>query len=54
MNIAEGRGNAVKMVAELLHAVFASSPDARLVHLAAGDKRNALPREGVATISVRH
>ena len=53
LNIAEGRGNAVKMAAEILYAIFAVCPGARLAHLTAGDKRNALPREATAIIYVR-
>ena len=41
LNIAEGRGNAVKMAAEILHAIFTVYPEARLAQLNAGDKRNA-------------
>ena len=41
------------MVAELLHAIFALSPEACLAQLSAGDKRNALPREAAASIYVR-
>lgn len=52
LNIAENRGNAVKMAAEVLYAVFDKYPEARLAQLTAGDKRNALPREAVATIFV--
>ena len=43
----------MKMAAELLHAIFALSPEARLAQLNAGDKRNALPREAAASIYVR-
>lgn len=52
LNIAEGRGNAVKMAAEILHAIFALCPDARLAQLNAGDKRNALAREATASLYV--
>lgn len=52
LNIGEGRGNAVKMAAETLDAVFKVSSGARLVALRAGDKRNALPREALAMLLV--
>lgn len=52
LNIAEGRGNAVKMSAEILDALLSSLPEARLGSLRAGDKRNALPREATAMLYV--
>ena len=52
LNIAEGRGNAVKMAAEILDALLGSQPQARLASLRAGDKRNALAREANAVVYV--
>jgi dipeptidase D len=52
LNIAEGRGNAVKMSAEILDGLMTQIPEARLSGLRAGDKRNALPREAAAVVYV--
>lgn len=41
------------MAAETLQALHMQFPQVRLVQLNAGDKRNALPREALASICVR-
>jgi dipeptidase D len=49
--IHENRGNAIKIVAELLARILARSP-ARLVRIEGGNKHNAIPREASAAIAV--
>lgn len=45
-------GNAVRMAAAVAEAALAASPGARLCSIQGGDKRNAIPRECLATIAV--
>ena len=45
------RGNAVKLLARLLHAAYGSEPF-RLAAIAGGNKHNAIPREAEATVVV--
>lgn len=52
INISEDRGNAVKMAAGIVEAVLSEVPGARLVSMAGGDKRNAIPRECFSTLAV--
>lgn len=52
INIQEDRGNAVRMAAATVEAVLAAAPDARLVGIRGGDKRNAIARECSATVAV--
>lgn len=53
LNIGEGRGNAVVFAARIADAVVSGVPGARLAAIIGGDKRNAIPREGSATLMVR-
>ena len=53
LNIGEGRGNAVVFAARVADAVVSGVPGARLAAIIGGDKRNAIPREGSATLIVR-
>ncbi|GIL81736.1 hypothetical protein Vretimale_1325 [Volvox reticuliferus] len=54
LNIHEGRGNAVQLMARALAAVAAAAgPDGwRLVDLAGGDKRNAIARDASAVLLI--
>ena len=52
LNIAEGRGNAVVFAARTADAVVSGVPGARLEAIVGGDKRNAIPREASATLTV--
>ena len=52
LNIAEGRGNAVIFAARAADAVVSGVPGARLEAIVGGDKRNAIPREASATLTV--
>ena len=52
LNIGEGRGNAVVFAARIADAVVSGVPGARLAAIVGGDKRNAIPREGSATLMV--
>ncbi|MGE5354584.1 MAG: aminoacyl-histidine dipeptidase [Acidobacteriota bacterium] len=51
LDIAEGRGNAVKIITRLLWNL-SNKFDARLSLINSGSKHNAIPREGFATITV--
>lgn len=53
INIHEDRGNAVRMAAAVVEHVLQAAPEARLVSLAGGDKRNAIPRECSALLAVQ-
>ena len=53
LNIAEDRGNAVRLAARVADAVIAATPGVRLARIAGGDKRNAIAREASATLLVR-
>lgn len=53
LNIAEDRGNAVRLAARVADAVMSATPGTRLAGIAGGDKRNAIPREAAATLLVR-
>ncbi|MDR2093006.1 MAG: aminoacyl-histidine dipeptidase [Azoarcus sp.] len=50
IDIHRGRGNAIKLLARLLHAFAATDADFRLAVLEGGTAHNALPREAVATL----
>ncbi|KAK9826187.1 hypothetical protein WJX81_005747 [Elliptochloris bilobata] len=52
LNINEGRGNAVVFAARAADAIVAGVPGARLAAIVGGDKRNAIPREASATLTV--
>ena len=52
LNIGEGRGNAVVFAARAADAVVSGVPGARLEAIVGGDKRNAIPREASATLTV--
>ena len=52
LNIGEGRGNAVVFAARAADAVLSGVPGARLAAIVGGDKRNAIPREASATLTV--
>lgn len=52
LNIGEGRGNAVVFAARAADAVVSGVPGARLAAIVGGDKRNAIPREATATLTV--
>ncbi|MCU7494559.1 MAG: aminoacyl-histidine dipeptidase [Ignavibacteria bacterium] len=51
LDIAEGRGNAVKLLARLLWNL-SNKFDARLSLINSGSKHNAIPREGFATFTI--
>ncbi|MBC8536242.1 beta-Ala-His dipeptidase [Feifania hominis] len=48
--ISAGRGNAIKLLARLLHEVELSGTDMRLVSISGGSKDNAIPRDADAVI----
>lgn len=48
----EDRANAVRLAAQALEAAFVAEPQARLVAINGGDKRNAIPRECRAILAV--
>jgi len=50
LNIHEGRGNAVQLLARTLRSLTAAVPGARVAALSGGDKRNAIAREARATL----
>ncbi|MDR1064488.1 MAG: aminoacyl-histidine dipeptidase [Azoarcus sp.] len=50
IDIHRGRGNAIKLLARLLHAFAATDTDFRLAALEGGTAHNALPREAVARL----
>jgi hypothetical protein len=52
LNIADGRGNAVRLLAITVAALMDSNPQAQLMSIKGGDKRNALPREASAVLAV--
>ena len=52
-DIDRGRGNALSLMAEWLHAIGART-DLRIISLHGGDKDNAIPRECRAEIAVPH
>lgn len=52
MDIDEDRGNAVRMAALAVEKALLVAPNARLVSIRGGDKRNAIPRECRAVIMV--
>ena len=52
MDIGLDRGNAVKVAADLFVRIRDTIPGARLVSLVGGDKRNAIPREAMVSVSV--
>jgi dipeptidase D len=51
IDIAAGRGNALRVLAQVLHAASAAH-DLQLVALKGGNKRNAIPREAWAVVLV--
>ncbi|CAG9466904.1 unnamed protein product [Pedinophyceae sp. YPF-701] len=52
LNIHEGRGNAVQMLAEVLAAISRTDGNMRVASVDGGDKRNAIAREARAVIAV--
>lgn len=50
LQISQGLGNAVQMMAGALEALVLTVPGTRLVQLRGGDKRNAIPREATADV----
>jgi len=52
LNINEDRGNATRILCDALAAVLRAAPGSRVAALSAGDKRNAISREGWATLVV--
>jgi dipeptidase D len=52
LNIADGRGNAVQLLAATVAALMDSDPEMQLISIKGGDKRNALPREASAVLAV--
>ncbi|GMH38692.1 hypothetical protein BSKO_06576 [Bryopsis sp. KO-2023] len=52
LEINQYRGNALKWIAAILEEILRSVPECRIVELEGGDKRNALPREAWATVSI--
>jgi dipeptidase D len=51
LTIHENRGNAIKILADVLSRILARGP-ARLIHIEGGNKRNAIPREASAVVAV--
>jgi dipeptidase D len=51
VNIHEGRGNAIRAAAALVCALRTRCPDLILHALSGGNKKNAIPREAVGTVS---
>jgi dipeptidase D len=54
VDIHEDRGNAVRMASVTIEKAFNAAPNARLVSITGGDKRNAIPRECRAVVMVAH
>lgn len=52
VDIHEDRGNAVRMAAVAVEKALVAAPNARLVSINGGDKRNAIPRECRAVVMV--
>lgn len=52
LNINEDRGNAVRFVARIADTLLEAAPGTRLLGIAGGDKRNAIPREATASLLV--
>ncbi len=52
LQIHQGLGNAVLLLARTLRGLLAAVPGLRVASLTAGDKRNAIPREGSALLLV--
>eukprot|EP00877_Chromochloris_zofingiensis_P012989 jgi/Chrzof1/7944/UNPLg00004.t1 len=52
LEIHQGRGNAMQLLTQALLSLMPSIPGLKLVQLAGGDKRNAIPREASATVLV--
>ena len=52
INIHEGRGNAVQVIALVLSRLLKDCKGARLVSFEGGDKHNAIPRESRAVVAV--
>lgn len=52
LNINDGRANANRLLATTVAAILTANPDAQLLSIKGGDKRNALAREASAVLAV--
>ena len=50
LNIGENRGNAVKLLARILHSTIEADVPFQISRIAGGDKHNAIPREAEAIV----
>lgn len=53
LNIHEDRGNAVRVLSEIVDSASLALADLRVVTIQGGDKRNAIPREAFAILALR-